>query len=338
MDILIIGGSNFVGYHIAEAALNRGHKVTLLNRGKSNPGAFPTAEKLIGDRDSDLAVLEGRRWDAVIDTCGYVPRIVRKSAEALKDSGYYLFISTISVYPASEYGRPFLDEESPTAVLSDPATETVNGDTYGGLKVLCENVVNEIYGPRACIVRPGLIVGPRDFTDRFMYWPRRVAKGGEILAPGTPDLPFQVIDGRDLAHFTITLAENKTSGVYNAVGPGETTSWEQMFAACIDAAGNKAPLTWVDEAFLLGNQVAPFTDLPLWLPKDLGAISRVRFERAQKAGLKHRPLIETVRDMLAWDATRRAEQGDKFDLSKSPGISPEREAELLAQWKAASGA
>jgi 2'-hydroxyisoflavone reductase len=335
LKVLIIGGSNFLGYHIAEAALTRGHELSLFNRGQSNPGAFPQAETLVGDRDGDLAPLRGRQWDVVIDTCGYVPRIVRKTAELFQDTGaYYHFVSTISVYPESEYSRPVLDEDSPTIILDDPQTEAVTGETYGGLKALCEGVVQALYGERCSITRPGLIVGPRDFTDRFTYWPRRVAQGGVVLAPGESTAPVQVIDARDLAAFILDLAEARQPGLYNAVGPGQGTTWGQMLETCRAATGNQAEFLWMDEAFLLENEVVPFADLPLWVPASLGGVHRIRNERALAVGLQHRPLTETIRDLLAWDAGRA---GENTHPRANQALSPERESELIRLWESQAG-
>ncbi len=334
MKLLIIGGSNFVGYHVSDAALQRGHKITLFNRGKSNPDVFPQAEHLTGDRDGDLAPLMGRQWDAVIDTCGYVPRIVRKSADMLKGAvGHYHFVSTVSVYPESEYGAAYLDENSPLATIDDPTTEAITGESYGALKVLCENVVQELYPGKFSVSRPGLIVGPRDHTDRFTYWPKRVAQGGAVLAPGHPDGPFQVIDGRDLANFILTLVENSTSGIFNAVGPGEPTTWGSMLATCQAVTGSNAELVWVGEEFLLENNVAPWMDMPLWLPAALSGMSRTRYDRAAAAGLTHRPLADTVRDLLAWDATRPPADPNKRNPNAPTPLAPEREAELIAAWR-----
>ncbi len=335
MDILIIGGSNFVGYHVSDAALQHGHKITLFNRGKSNPDVFPQAEHLTGDRDGDLAPLMGRQWDAVIDTCGYVPRIVRKSADLLKGAvGHYHFVSTVSVYPESEYGAAYLDEDSPLATIDDPTTEEITGDSYGALKVLCENVVRDLYPGQSSVARPGLIVGPRDHTDRFTYWPKRVAQGGAVLAPGHPAGPFQVIDGRDLAHFILTLVENNTDGIFNAVGPGEPTTWGSMLATCQAVTGSNAELVWVGEEFLLENNVTPWMDMPLWLPAALQGMSRARYDRAAAAGLTHRPLADTVRDLLAWDATRPPADPNKRNPNAPTPLVPEREAELIAAWRA----
>ncbi|HSH00779.1 MAG TPA: NAD-dependent epimerase/dehydratase family protein, partial [candidate division Zixibacteria bacterium] len=230
MNILIIGGTRFVGRAIAESALNRGHNVTLFHRGKTGGELFTQAEHIFGDREHDLALLEGRSWDIVIDTCAYTPRITRLAAEALSNAApRYLFISTISVY-ANFNGR--ITEESPLATLADPTVEEINGETYGGLKVLCESVVSEIYGSRATILRPGLIAGPHDPTDRFTYWVDRIARGGETLAPRISERPIEFIDARDLADFTVTACEDNVTGVYNAVGFDPPLSIENFLTAC----------------------------------------------------------------------------------------------------------
>lgn len=328
MDILIIGGSNFVGYHVSDAVLERGYNLTLFNRGQSNPNVFPQAEKIIGDREGDLAVLKGRQWDAVVDTCGYLPRIVRKSAEMLKDSvGYYHFVSSIGVYPETEYGRAFIDENTPLATIADPTSEEMTLESYGALKVLCENAVQERYPNNFSVARPGLIVGPHDFTDRLNYWAKRVAKGGPMLAPGKPDTAFQAIDARDLANFILTLIENQTTGIYNAVGPAAPTTWASMLETCKTVTGSDAEFVWLPDEFLQENVAHPSFEIPLWRPVEMTGINRVRYDHAVAVGLKLRPLADTVRDTLTWDATRPPAS------HASPFISAEREAELLAAWQ-----
>ncbi len=218
MRILILGGTVFVGRHLVEAALARGHEVTLFNRGQHGPDLYPGVEKLRGDRDGGLDALRGRRWDAAIDTCGYVPRIVRASATLLANAvDHYTFISSVSVYP--EAHTRHLDEDSPVGALDDESVEDVTPETYGPLKALCEQAAEGAMSGRALTIRPGLIVGPHDPTDRFTYWPRRVAQGGEVLAPGRPERPVQIIDARDLAAWTLQLVASGARGVYNATGP-----------------------------------------------------------------------------------------------------------------------
>src|SRR5579871_5232277 len=275
--ILIIGGTRFMGYFATAYALERGHNVTLFNRGKSNPDAFPSAEKLRGDRDADVDLLRGHRWDAVIDTSGYVPRVVRKSAELLKDVvGQYVFISSVSVYPNIE--RPGADESLPVSILADPTVEEITGETYGGLKVLCEQVVESTLPGRALIVRPGLIVGPRDPTDRFDYWVRRVAQGGEVLVPGTPDYPVQGIDARDLGEWIVRLVEARATGTFNAVGP--TQKLITLLDTSRQISRSDARYTWVAEQFLHDHNVSPWENLPLWLTEEAKAHNQVGAERA----------------------------------------------------------
>ena len=323
--ILIIGGSRFLGYFITEAALERDHEVTLFNRGQSDPGAFPQAEHIRGDRDADIGLLAGRRWDTVIDTSGYFPRIVRKSAQLLAGHvPHYTFVSSISAYDG-----PMPDgvgEDAPLQTLEDPTVEEVRGDTYGGLKALCEQVVQEAYPGRALIVRPTLIVGPRDPTGRFRYWVRRIAQGGEVLAPATPDRPVQLIDVRDLATWIVSMAENGATGVFNGVGPAQPLTMGEFLEAIRDALRSDATFTWVDEKFLLEREVAPWSELPVWVPDDLIALHRTRNERALAAGLQIRPLEDTVRATHEWMQAHP-------DKSQPAGtLTPEREQQLLREW------
>jgi 2'-hydroxyisoflavone reductase len=220
MRILIIGGTCFLGRHLVEAALARNHELTLFNRGKSNPDLFRQLETILGDRETDVKKLQqaGRNRDSVIDVAGYVPRIVRLSAEVLKENvGRYIYISSISVY--SNFRKAGITESDPVGKIDDEATEEITEETYGPLKALCERAVQDIYGERALIIRPGLIVGPHDPTDRFTYWPTRVARGGDVLAPQKPEVPIQIIDVRDLSDFALKLIEENASGIYNATGP-----------------------------------------------------------------------------------------------------------------------
>ena len=324
MKLLVLGGTRFVGRHLVEAALAREHEVTLLNRG-NHPEVFPEVEGLIGDRDGDLGALENRTWDAALDTSGYVPRLVRDSAERLRDAvEHYTFISTVSVYTDVP---PHADEDARVRGLEDPLTEAVTGETYGGLKVLCEETVREIYGARSLIIRPGLVVGPYDPTDRFTYWPVRVAEGGEVLAPGVPEAPVQFIDARDLAAWTLGMIEGRETGTYNAVSPADRFSMGELLNTCQMVSGEGATFTWVDEAFLLEEGVDPFAfDLPLWLPESDNTFMRMSSDRAVEEGLSVRPLRDTVRDTLAWSRA----QGDNAE--RRAGITRAREKELLRLW------
>lgn len=328
MRLLVIGGTRFLGRHFVEAALARGHAVTLFNRGRSNPGLFPGVETIVGDRDGELGALAGRTWDAVLDPSGYVPRVVRASAAMLAGRvRLYAFVSSISVYATPI--APGADESAPLAGLADPATETITGETYGALKAACEREAVRAFGEHAVVVRPGLIVGPYDTTDRFPYWPRRLARGGDVLAPGDGRQPVQVIDGRDLAAWLLDLLERGTGGTYNATGPAEPVTLGGLLEGAALALGATSRLVWVDEAFLLERGVQPWTELPLWVPPEEGGLDEVSIARALAAGLALRPLAETVRDTLAWDLARPPGARDG-----SPALTPGREAALLAEWRA----
>lgn len=327
MKILVIGGSRFVGYYLVEAALRNGHEVTTFNRGKSNPGAFANVEEIHGDRDGGLDVLKGRSWDVVVDTCGYVPRVVRASAEALKDAvKQYIFISTVSVY--SDFPPEGIDEDSKLATLEDETTEQITGETYGALKVLCENVVQEVYPAGALIIRPGLIVGPRDSTHRFGYWVKRVAEGGEVLAPGKPERVIQYIDVRDLGDFTLHMAETQKTGIYNAVGPEKPVPMGDFLNTCVEVAGSNATFTWVEEEFLTQNEVTPWMNLPMWLPEKDNGIHLTSNQRAVANGLTYRSTQQIVRDTLDW----LNEQPASGNSNPYGAISHEREQELLQAW------
>ena len=323
MNLLILGGTRFVGRHMTRVALERGHSVTLFNRGNSNPELFPEAEKLRGDRDGDMSALEGRTWDAVLDTSGYIPRIVERSAELI-DAAHYTFISSISVYPDDL--PPHADENADVQQLEDPTTEEVTGEAYGGLKVLCEEVVKEVYPEAALILRPGIVVGPFDPTDRFTYWPHRVDEGGEVLAPEGPDVPVQFIDARDLADFTIASIKAQRTGTYNVVSPADQTKMGDLLETSRKVSQNDASFSWVDEKFLLEKGIDPFADLPLWIPKKDQNFFRVSSEKALGQGLEIRPLELSVRDTLGWDKTR-----PEGEFTRK--VSKEREQEILREWR-----
>ncbi len=326
MNLLLIGGTRFLGRHLVNAALARGWNVTLFNRGKSGPDVFPQVETLLGDREHDLAKLAGRRWDAVIDTCGYFPRIVRLSAEALKNSvGSYVFISSISAY--ADFSKVGIDENSPLATMPDETVEEITGETYGPLKVLCEKAVETVFQQKALIIRPGLIVGPNDPTDRFTYWPFRVAGGGQVLAPEKPEVPVQIIDVRDLAEWTLKLIEQGASGYYNATGPEYELTLGAMLETCKQVSGSDAVFRWASVEFLNENKVAAWSDMPVWVPDspEDASFSKVNVSKAIAAGLTFRPLAETVRDTLAWASDRGP------DHPWRAGLTFEREAELLSK-------
>lgn len=311
MKLLVLGGTKFLGRHVVADALARGHEVTTFTRGQTNPDLFPNAEHLHGDRDEQLDALRGGTWDGVIDTSGYVPRIVRQSAELLRDSvERYVFVSSISVY--ADFSAP-VDESSPVAELEDPDTEEILPN-YGGLKAACERVVEAAYGGRSTCVRAGLIVGPYDPTDRFTYWPRRIAAGGDVLAPGDPDAPTQFVDSRDLAAWLLQLALHGPGGTFNATGPAEPLTMRELFERSRTVLGSDANFVWVDDETVVAQDVQPWTELPLWLPgSDYAGMARADISRALDAGLTFRPLEETVRDTEAWD---RGEAGDRPTLTR----------------------
>jgi 2'-hydroxyisoflavone reductase len=326
MKILVLGGTVFVGRHLVEAALARGHELVLFNRGQHNPELFLQLERLRGDRDGDLKALEGRRWDVVIDTCGYVPRVVGQSAGLLADAvDNYVFISTVSVY--ADINKPGINEDSP---LETPEMdmEEVTGESYGALKVGCEQVVSRAMQGRSLIIRPGLIVGPNDATDRFTYWPVRMARGGQVLAPAPESAPAQIIDVRDLAEWTIRLVEGKQTGILNVTGPEQPLTMGGMLEQCRAAANSSADIHWLPADYLLGAEVEPWSDLPLWLPGDeMAGLLATDVSRSVAAGLTYRPLSQTARDTLKWAKTR------PDDHQWRAGLSAERESELLKGWE-----
>ncbi len=327
MRLLILGGTVFLGRHLTEAALARGHAVTLFNRGQHNADLFPDAEKLRGDRDGDLTALEGRRWDAAIDVHGRVPRIVRMAAELLAPAvDHYTFISTTSVY--GDYSIRNMDENAPLATIADPTVEDPTGPNYGPLKVLSEQAVEAAMPGRTLVIRPGLIVGPHDPTNRFTYWPRRVAQGGDVLAPDGPAHPARFIDARDLAAWVIQMIESGATGTYNARGPNETLTFGELLDTCAAITGSDARFVWVDERFLLDAGVKSYTEMPLWVPNlpERAGFYSVNSGKAIAAGLTFRPIAETIRDTLAWDATQPP------DAPRPSGLHPDRERALLAAW------
>lgn len=321
MKILIIGGTRFIGRHLVTSARARGHEVTLFNRGKSNPGLFRRIQNIRGDREKDLDQLSGQ-WDAVIDTCGYLPRIVRLSAEALKDKvSKYVFISSVSVY--NNFSKIGIKESDAVGTLADESVEEITGETYGPLKALCEKTVQDVYGARSLIIRPGLIVGPHDPTDRFTYWPLRIAKGGDVLAPDRPDAMAQFIDARDLADFIIRLLDQNVSGTFNAVGHPVTLN--TVFETCKRISKSNANFKWAPVDFLEKNNVAPWSDMPIWVPEvgdDVG-VSHVDVSKAEAAGLTFSPLTDTIKAIYDWEFERPA------DYELKAGLKPERETELL---------
>ena len=379
--ILILGGTGFIGPKTIEAALARGHQVTIFNRGKREkflPLGFEV-EHLYGNRDPELPAddergpdgkllhpdgkprgleqLAGRTWDVVIDNSGFVPRIVKASADLLAKQGVsrYIFISSISAYDEASIPPDGGTEDVKLATLKDPTVEDMGKEfeNYGGLKVLCEKAAEAAFPGRATIVRPGYIVGPGDPTDRFTYWPHRVARGGEVLAPGAPGDPLQWIDVRDLGSWLVTLAEEGTVGAFNAVGPTPPARWGDVLQTCIDAAGKPAQLTWVPADWLEKNG-KPEDAFPIWIPPTgkYAGFHRWNNARATGAGLTLRPLTDTVKALLEWfpsELERRVKVTRELaETNKAKGLPPPpdptvlragvpaaREQELLAAWKAA---
>jgi len=326
--ILILGGTSFLGPALVDAARARGAAVTLFNRGRTNPGLFPDVEQLHGDRDGKLEALRGRTWDVAVDTSGFVPRVVRMSAEALAPAvERYLYVSSISAYDESI--PPGSGEEARLAALPDPATEDV-AKAYGGLKAACEAAAAAAMPGRVLVVRPGLIVGPRDPTDRFTYWPVRIDRGGEVLAPGDGGDPVQFIDVRDLAAWMIAMAERRASGTYNAVGPASRTSMRAMLGDCRAAIPSTTAFTWVPWPFLEKEKVEPWSDMPVWIPASAegSGLAQVSPARAIAAGLEFRPIGETARDTLSWWKSQ-----PEARRKLRAGISAERELLVLKAWR-----
>ncbi|MBO0694939.1 MAG: NAD-dependent epimerase/dehydratase family protein [Verrucomicrobia bacterium] len=335
LRILILGGTGFTGPYQVRYALSRGHKVTTFNRGKTHPGETPKeVEHLIGDRNGQLDALKNRQWDVVIDNPTTLPAWVRDAAQILKGNvERYVFISTISVYADTSQG---VDETAPLAKYDgpDPYKETIEAmkasgfKTYGPLKALSEKEAEKWFPGKTLIIRPGLIVGPGDQSDRFTYWPVRIDRGGEVLAPGKPEDPVQFIDARDLAEWTIRMAENRETGIYNATGPAKPLEIGQMLKGIKDALQSNATFTWLPAEFLKQQKVEAWSDMPVWAGDELG-LARTKIDRALAKGLTFRPLAETARDTLAWFKSLPQERQSKMNA----GLTPEREAEALAAWR-----
>ena len=331
LRILILGGTGFTGPFQVKYALSRGHKVTVFNRGKTHPGELPKeVEQLIGDRNGQLEALKGKKWDVCIDNPTTLPAWVRDAAQILKGNvERYIFISTISVYADTSTGP---DENAPLAKYegADPFKETLEAmkasgyKTYGPLKALSEQETEKWFPDKSLIIRPGLIVGPRDETDRFTYWPVRIDRGGEVLAPGNPSDPVQFIDGRDLAEWTIRMAENRETGIYNATGPAKELGIGGMLDGIKTALNSNATFAWADAEFLKQQKVEAWSDMPVWAGDELG-MSRTNISRALAKGLTFRPLGDTARDTLAWFKAQKPERQAKMRA----GLTPEREAEVL---------
>jgi 2'-hydroxyisoflavone reductase len=325
LDILVLGGTGFIGPHMVREALRRGHSVTLFNRGKTNNTLFPDLETIKGDRDNGLDGLKDRKWDAVIDNSGYVPRHVRDSARLLAPNiGRYVFISTVSVYADS---MSPMHENSPLATIADETVEEVNWETYGALKALCEQrAAAETDADKFVILRPTYICGPGDHTDRFSYWPIRTRKGGDMIWPGSPDDPVQIIDVRDLANFTIDCVDREIRGTYNMAHAG-TYNMGQMLEDSRAVTAAQVNPVWIDEEFLESNEFATDGEFPVW--SGASGYAPVSTDRAVRAGMHNRPVRETARDLLTWWDTLP----DERTTAIRAGLSPEREAEILAAWK-----
>ena len=335
LRILVLGGTRFIGLHMTALALQRGHTLTFFNRGKTKADRYPEVERIKGDRDGQIDGLKNREWDVVIDNSGYVPRHVRLTAELLAPKvRQYVFTSSISVYPDFSVPR---DEKSPVGKLADETIEKVDGETYGPLKALCEQAAEKAMPGRTTIIRPGLIVGPDDNTDRFTWWPARAARGGEFIAPGAPQDPFQVIDARDLAAFTINAIERNFTGTYNLVSNVNGFRFGELIDASIDSANNRARpaeaprVTWLPADFLAAQEVAPWSEMPVWLPAsgEEAAFAGTSNAAAVARGLTITPIAKTVDDTMAWHLARPAEEREKLKA----GIAPDKEARVLAAWK-----
>lgn len=343
LDILILGGTGFTGPHQVRYALARGHRITLFNRGR-RPQDWPAeVEELTGDRETgDVGALKGRRWDVCIDNPTSVPHWVRDVGEVLKGQvDHYLFISTLSVY--SDSATPGQDEDAPRAVYTGPdimaetrASLIANMALYGPMKAACEDEALKWFPDITTLIRPGLIVGPGDETDRFSYWPLRVRRGGDILAPGDGRDPVQFIDARDLAEWTIRMAEQRAFGAFNAMGPAYAMGMDQLLYGIQAVTGTAATFHWAPAEFLAEQNVSPWGDMPVWVPGqgESAGFSRHRNDRALAKGLSFRPLADTVAATLAWfDA-----QPEERRATLRAGIKPEREAEVLAAWRARAAA
>lgn len=336
MKILIIGGTKFLGRHLVAAAQVHNHEITLFHRGKHSSEGIENIEEIYGDRNSDLDKLNNRRWDAVIDTCGYLPQTVKASAEFLSDkAGQYVFISSGSVYP--ETREPNYDETTRTATLNeeqqkevekiDPQGELTGatlGEHYGALKFLCEEAAENAMPNRVLVIRAGMIVGAFDPTDRFTYWVMRVARGGEILAPGNPENFVQLIDARDLSEWTIKMVEENANGIFNVTGKPFELDFAKMLKAIKSATESDARFVWADEKFLTENNVAPWSEMPFYLPEsfeEARGFLAMNVDKAVAKGLKFRLLRDTILDIQRWRG--------KQDFAMRAGISAEREQELL---------
>jgi len=338
LKILVLGGTAFLGPACVELARARGHELTLFNRGKTNAHLYPDLEQIHGDRKEGHEALAGRKWDAVLDTSAYIPRVVDGATQVLRDNvDHYCLISTISVY--ATHANHHMNEDAEVGTLEDPTVEEVTGETYGPLKALCEQAAERAMPGRVSTIRPGLIVGPMDRTDRFTYWPVRVSRGGEVLAPNRPDQGTQFIDVRDLAAFVVKSIEEKISGVFNATSKDGQFHMGQLLETCKKVSGSDASFTWVDEKFLEEQEVKGWSEMPCWVPTvgDFAGIMDVDVSRALAKGMKIRSLDKTVKGTLDWWASK-PESTEEIRTQLRAGIDPEKEAKVLAAWHARSEA
>ena len=347
LNILILGGTGFIGPHMVHEALRRGHNVTLFNRGRTNSALFPDLELLVGDRDNGLDALKGREWDAVVDNSGYVPRHVADSANLLSTSvSHYLYVSSVAAYAAmsgnltapdyADVDVTNTEYDSPLVTMPDESIEEVSTETYGPLKVLCERAVNDAMGEeRVTILRPTWVAGPGDRSDRFTYWPVRVARGGEMLVPGTPTDRLQIVDVRDMANFVVDSLEQRIVGIYNMVAPPLSYSMGDLMDDCQAVAATKVDATWVDLPFVQANDLQKNNALPIWAPESGNTRNDalVNGDRSFSKGMKTRPSRETTRDTLAWWRTLSEERRNNIKA----GLDSDREKALLASWHAQHG-
>lgn len=327
LKILILGGTSFLGPHLVEELQEQGHEVTIFNRGTQDTSLLTDVETLQGNRDGDLNALTNRWWDTIIDTSGYLPRLVEASSKLLsKATNHYTFISTISVY--ENFHSLNIDESYPLAKLEDEANEEINEKTYGALKASCEGVIERYFPNHFLVIRPGLIVGPRDPTNRFAYWPLRILDGGEILAPGLPTQNLQFIDVRDLAKWIVAMVERQETGFYNATGPGGSLSFEEFLKTCSQISKKDVSLIWISEDFLIEHGVQDWTELPLWLSgkRKMPGFLNVDARKAIQAGLTFRPLTQTISATIDWEKQNRKDD-------TQIGIDRKKEKELLTLWK-----
>lgn len=333
--LLILGGTGFIGPPMLDYAVSRGHEVTIFTRGNREP-AVSGVEQLVGDRNDDLSALEGRRWDVVLDNNARDYRWVQQTADLLKGAvGQYVFVSSISAYAGEAIGYEYADDAPVAGITIDsplaaPPDDFVMGEEldYGPTKAMAERIAEAAFPGRTTIIRPGFIVGPGDPTDRFTYWPVRIDRGGEVLAPGDGSDPVQIIDVRDLTEWIVRLAENGTAGRFNGVGIAAPMSMAEMVHGIRAVTNAPVDFTWVPIPFLKDQNVQPYSDMPIWIPND--PLSRVDNSHALQSGLTYRPLAVTAADTLGWHRTRPQAQRNSLRI----GIEPEREQAVLAAWHA----